>query len=226
VEDYFFYVGSSKQALDYEITAEFVVNHIKKTFDRGNDVAEALRMLIKADTDIWKPTLKISISTTTTEIKDQEDKQFVMECYCCGKLGHKSPNCRSKDKTPKDEWAINKAQQHIQSSNDDARSTSGSTISSQKEEPVVGWAGLHCLFAQAVDMKELILLDSESTDTVFCNPKCVTNIRDSDDPLSISTNGGVMKLHQKCDIPFIKDVWYNENFMTNIISMKDMTEKF
>ena len=31
VEDYYFYVGSSKQASDYEITAEFVVNHIKKT---------------------------------------------------------------------------------------------------------------------------------------------------------------------------------------------------
>jgi hypothetical protein len=35
VEDYFFYVGSSKEASDYEITAEFVVNHIKKTFDCG-----------------------------------------------------------------------------------------------------------------------------------------------------------------------------------------------
>ena len=29
VEDYLFYFGSSKQASDYEITAEFVVNHIK-----------------------------------------------------------------------------------------------------------------------------------------------------------------------------------------------------
>jgi hypothetical protein len=61
VEDYFFYVGSSKQASDYEITNEFVVNHIKKTFHCDNDVAEALRRLVKADTDTWnKPTLKIS----------------------------------------------------------------------------------------------------------------------------------------------------------------------
>jgi hypothetical protein len=28
-------------------------------------------------------------------------------------------------------------------------------------------------------MKELMLLDSDSTDTVFCNPKYVTNIRES-----------------------------------------------
>ena len=78
VEDYFFYVGSSKQASDYEITAEFVVNHIKKTFDRGNDIAEALRTLVKADTNVWKPTLKIS-TETDSKLKEREDKQFVME---------------------------------------------------------------------------------------------------------------------------------------------------
>ena len=33
IEDYFFYVGSSKQASDYEITTEYVINHIKKLFD-------------------------------------------------------------------------------------------------------------------------------------------------------------------------------------------------
>jgi hypothetical protein len=153
--------------------------------------------------------------------------QMKGRCYCCGRPGHKSPDCRNKDKTPRDEWAIHMAQQHAQS-NSDAASPSGSTVSSKSKigEPAIGWAGLHCSFAQTVDMKEMILLDSDSTDTVFCNPKYVSNIRDSEDPLSISTNGGVMKSHQKCDIPHIKDVWYNENSMTNIISLKDMTNKF
>jgi hypothetical protein len=63
-------VGSSKQASDYEITAEFVVNHIKKTFDRGNDIAETLRMLVKANTSLWKPPLLVSTET---------DEQFVVE---------------------------------------------------------------------------------------------------------------------------------------------------
>ena len=78
VEDYFFYVGSSKQASDYEITAEFVVNHIKKSFDRGNDIAEALRTLEGSDTDIWKPILSIS-KDTDAAIKEREDKQFMLE---------------------------------------------------------------------------------------------------------------------------------------------------
>jgi hypothetical protein len=78
VEDYFFYVGSSKQASDYEITAEFVVNHIKKTFDRGNDIARASRALVKANTSLWKPTLCAS-TETDAPVKEREDKQSVME---------------------------------------------------------------------------------------------------------------------------------------------------
>jgi hypothetical protein len=153
--------------------------------------------------------------------------QMEGRCYCCGRPGHKSPDCRNKDKTQRDEWAIHKAQQHAQSSSN-AASSSSSTVSSKSKigEPAIGWAGSHCSFAQTVDMKELILLDSDSTDTVFCDLKYVSNIRDLEDPLSSSTNGGVMKLHQKCNIPHIKDVWYNRNSMTNIISLKDMTNKF
>jgi hypothetical protein len=78
VEDYFCYIGSSKQASDYEIMPEFAVNHIKKTFDRGNDIAEAIRALVKANTSLWKPTLRVSTVSEAT-VKEREDKQFVME---------------------------------------------------------------------------------------------------------------------------------------------------
>ena len=35
-----------------------------------------------------------------------------------------------------------------------------------------------------------------------------------------------MKLHHNCDIPYINDVWYKNNSITYIISMKYMTDKF
>ena len=77
LEDCLFYVVSSKKTSDYEITAEFIVNNIKKTFDRGNDVSEALQTLVKSDTDLWKTTLNIS-SDTDASIKEIEDKKFVI----------------------------------------------------------------------------------------------------------------------------------------------------
>jgi hypothetical protein len=63
---------------DYEITPEFVINHIKKTFDRGNDITEAIRTLVKTDTSLWKPTLQVSPATGDT-VKKTENKQYVME---------------------------------------------------------------------------------------------------------------------------------------------------
>jgi hypothetical protein len=77
IEDYYFYVGSSKQASDFETTSEFLINHIKKTFDRGNDIAEALRKLEPQSTEQWKPILRFSDSEDVLFAK-QEDRQNEM----------------------------------------------------------------------------------------------------------------------------------------------------
>ena len=49
LEDYYFYVGSDKQASNFESTYKFMVNYIKRTYTRGNDVAESLRKLEAPD---------------------------------------------------------------------------------------------------------------------------------------------------------------------------------
>ena len=71
IEDYYFYVGSSRQASDFEITSEYIINHIKMTFERGNDVAESLNLLQLMDTKKWRPELK-----GTTE--DDPDKKALI----------------------------------------------------------------------------------------------------------------------------------------------------
>lgn len=45
IDDYYFYIGFSKQALDYETTVVFVINHIKKTFDQRIRVKRAWGLL-------------------------------------------------------------------------------------------------------------------------------------------------------------------------------------
>ena len=152
-------------------------------------------------------------------------------CYCCGIKGHISPDYRKKKKIPGEEWVINKAQQHANVKNEQSEAYSGSLssdskITTKKEQAQDGWSGMHVSFAQTANLKDLILLDSDSTDTVFCNSKYMTNIRDSNTPLDILTNGGPITTKQKCTVPYLGKVWYNENSMTNIISRKDMNKKY
>ena len=60
IEDYYFYVGSSKQASDFETTSECILNYVKKTYHRGNAISESLRELKKTDTNVLKPKLQFS----------------------------------------------------------------------------------------------------------------------------------------------------------------------
>ena len=52
-------------------------------------------------------------------------------CYCCGKKGHKSPQCPEKETRPRDQWAIRRAEQHLQAEadGDDDGSTASNAIS-------------------------------------------------------------------------------------------------
>jgi hypothetical protein len=124
--------------------------------------------------------------------KDDEDVNLLFaqlegKCYCCGRAGHKSPTCRDKNK-PKEEWAINKAQQsHAQAQaatldtstviSVNSNNPPSSQASQQANVNQVGWAGAHVKlqFYQASEMRDWILLDNQSSVTVFCNPKMVEN---------------------------------------------------
>ena len=78
LSDYNYYVGSAKQALDYESTTKFLINHIKKTFEFGNDIRSALKDLKPVDTDQWKPSMQVSISPED-KINEAETRQLEIE---------------------------------------------------------------------------------------------------------------------------------------------------
>jgi hypothetical protein len=87
---------------------------------------------------------------------------------------------------------------------------------------------MHIQFHQAMldDMKNWILLDNQSSDTIFCNPEYVTSIRDVDQQMELHTNGGVLVTKQKATIPDWGDAWYNANGMTNIFSYAEMAQRY
>ena len=119
--------------------------------------------------------------------------QLEGKCYCCGKAWHKSPTCQFKDK-PKVEWAINKAkaieQLHLNTgataagppsqvsgaNTNNARSITGSVMmpaQTTSGEATQGWSGAHIQFYQAETMKDWILLNNQSTVSLFSNPKLI-----------------------------------------------------
>ena len=81
-------------------------------------------------------------SMTTNETSFVQSSGIM--CYCCGKKGHKSPQCPEKDTRPKDQWAIRKAEQHLQAeTNDDGESVgSNITIGTNRSSQRSGWSGV------------------------------------------------------------------------------------
>jgi Reverse transcriptase (RNA-dependent DNA polymerase) len=64
-----------------------------------------------------------------------------------------------------------------------------------------------------------ILLDSQSTVSVFKNPNYLTNIRPSTTVLTVYTNGGIQRSSLVGDIANFGMVWYNPDSLANILSL-------
>lgn len=180
--------------------------------------------------------------------KDNKDDEPIVlsfaqmegRCYCCGKSGHKSTSCRYKDR-PKNEWAINKTrasennQQHAQvpTGGDDAsratEQTNPQSSDQNNSESYTGWMhaqiGMNQLQKRS-NLRDLILLDTCSSKTVFCNRDMVTNIRDADDALILNTNGGDFRTTQEADLAQWGTVWFNEKSAANIFSFGEMAKKY
>ena len=55
-------------------------------------------------------------------------------CYCCGKKGHKSTECRHQNTTPKSEWWFHKALQNYQEQQPDAGTNNQSTQNNDSDQ--------------------------------------------------------------------------------------------
>jgi hypothetical protein len=77
-----------------------------------------------------------------------------------------------------------------------------------------------------LNLREVILLDSQSTTNVFCNPKFVENIRHADTPLCLDTSCGVLITTLKATVPSFGEVWFNPDAIANIFCMADIDDKY
>jgi hypothetical protein len=73
-------------------------------------------------------------------------------------------------------------------------------------------------YFQSDNMREVILLDNQSTVSLFCNHNMVRNIRRVDQELVLQTNAGMLVTDMRAEVPQYGEVWYHPDAITNIFS--------
>jgi hypothetical protein len=91
-------------------------------------------------------------------------------------------------------------------------------------------AGKHIEYGicQTETMRNWVLLDNQSSATVFCNKDMVSNIHipKNGESLELHTNGAIMITKLKCDIPNFGEAWFNLEATTDIFSYPEMAKKY
>jgi hypothetical protein len=88
------------------------------------------------------------------------------------------------------------------------------------------------LFKQAgssikLDLKEVILLDSQSTMYLFCNAALVSKISKSRSSMRLKSNGCTMVVTRKATMEgYNKTVWFRTRAITNIIALRNFIDQY
>jgi hypothetical protein len=76
-------------------------------------------------------------------------------------------------------------------------------------------------------LREIILLDSQSTMDIFCNAALVSKTCKSTTSMRMKSNGGTMLVTRKATTPgYNKDVWFSTRAITNIIALSNFIQQY
>ena len=89
------------------------------------------------------------------------------------------------------------------------------------------WSGAHINLSQLPDdLRDMLLLDTGSSTTIFCNNRLMDDIHEVEIPMDLKTNGGELITNKKGTVPGFGEGWFKKSSMTNIMSFAELKDKF
>jgi hypothetical protein len=78
-----------------------------------------------------------------------------------------------------------------------------------------------------LDLQNVILLDSQSTMDLFCNPKLVQDITKAKHKMTVQSNGGKLSVSHQAKVDgYDKKVWFSEKAITNIVALSNVSKQY
>ena len=144
-------------------------------------------------------------------------------CFNCNSKGHYASVCPATTGTTNLHTTVEAA---VEGTNDNDNDGDDDTDEDEAEEEDAFYG---CTFAtsDATGIPDSwILLDSQSTVSIFRNPRFLRNIRESPTKLVVDTNGGKQISTMVGDLKNFGPVWYNPESIANILSHADVAKKY
>ena len=164
--------------------------------------------------------------------KDTEDWKKAAKCHHCGETGHIRPECPNKDDEEEDDETPPPKKKSILKKKADKKkpavtfASAGESEDEDESESQLFNYGLCNVTSNGLKLRNLILLDNQSTVDLFCNKNLVTNIHETNRSMTVKGNGGALSTNSKATLRNYGDVWFDKRAITNILSLKNVRNLF